>query len=171
MNLPANTGNARDMSSITALGRSRGGNGNPLQYFWEEPGELQSTGCKTLDMTKYTVLTTASVSVPHVALTCTSHTLTDSVEGRQKSKLKYRMKVILTWVTDFFLLSFKYEWCSLYMNTYICKYTHTDTHTHTHTHTGFPGGSDRKESTCTVEDLGSVPGLGRSSGGGHDNPL
>ena len=27
---------------------------------------------------------------------------------------------------------------------------------------GFPGGSDGKESTCNVGDLGSIPGLGRS---------
>ena len=27
---------------------------------------------------------------------------------------------------------------------------------------GFPGGSDGKESTCNVRDLGSIPGLGRS---------
>ena len=36
---------------------------------------------------------------------------------------------------------------------------------------GFPGGSDRKESACNVGDLGSVPGLERSPGGGHGNPL
>ena len=36
---------------------------------------------------------------------------------------------------------------------------------------GFPGGSDSKESTCNVRDMGSIPGLGRSSGGGHGNPL
>ena len=36
---------------------------------------------------------------------------------------------------------------------------------------GFPGGSDGKESACNVGDLGSVPGLGRSPGGGHGNPL
>ena len=36
---------------------------------------------------------------------------------------------------------------------------------------GFPGGSDGKESPCNVEDLGSIPGLGRSPGGGHGNPL
>ena len=36
---------------------------------------------------------------------------------------------------------------------------------------GFPGGSDGKESACKVEDLGSMPGLGRSPGGGHGNPL
>ena len=34
-----------------------------------------------------------------------------------------------------------------------------------------PGGLDSKESTCTVGDLGSIPGLGRSSGGGQGNPL
>ena len=36
---------------------------------------------------------------------------------------------------------------------------------------GFPGGSDGKESSCNVGDLGSIPGLGRSPGGGHGNPL
>ena len=30
---------------------------------------------------------------------------------------------------------------------------------------GFPASSDSKESACNVGDLGSVPGLGRSSGG------
>ena len=29
---------------------------------------------------------------------------------------------------------------------------------------GFPGGSVGKESACNVEDLGSIPGLGRSPG-------
>ena len=36
---------------------------------------------------------------------------------------------------------------------------------------GFPGGSDSKESTCSEGDLGSIPGLGRSPGGEHGNPL
>ena len=35
----------------------------------------------------------------------------------------------------------------------------------------FPGGSDAKESTCNAEDLGSIPGLGRSPGGGNGNLL
>ena len=35
----------------------------------------------------------------------------------------------------------------------------------------FPGGSDSKESTCKAGDLRSSPGLGRSPGGGHGNPL
>ena len=37
--------------------------------------------------------------------------------------------------------------------------------------TGFPGGSDGKESACSVGDLGLIPGLGRSPGGRHGNPL
>ena len=36
---------------------------------------------------------------------------------------------------------------------------------------GFPGGSDGKDSVCNVGDLGSIPGLERSPGGGHGNPL
>ena len=36
---------------------------------------------------------------------------------------------------------------------------------------GYPGGSDGKESACSAGDLGSIPGLGRSPGGGHGNPL
>ena len=35
----------------------------------------------------------------------------------------------------------------------------------------FPCGSAGKESTCSMGDLGSIPGLGRSPEGGHDNPL
>ena len=46
--------------------------------------------------------------------------------------------------------------------------------------TNFPSGSDgkestckkkKKESTCNAGDVGSIPGLGRSSGRGHGNPL
>ena len=36
---------------------------------------------------------------------------------------------------------------------------------------GFPGGSDCKESACKAEDLGSIPGYGRSPGEGNGNPL
>ena len=35
---------------------------------------------------------------------------------------------------------------------------------------GFPGSSAGKESAYNAEDLGSVPGLGISPGGGHGNP-
>ena len=38
-------------------------------------------------------------------------------------------------------------------------------------HYGFPGGSDGKASACNVIDLGSIPGSGRSPGGGNGNPL
>ena len=36
---------------------------------------------------------------------------------------------------------------------------------------GFPGGSVGEEPTCNAGDLGSVPGLGRSSGEGSGCPL
>ena len=36
---------------------------------------------------------------------------------------------------------------------------------------GFPGGSAGKESACNAGDLGLIPGLGRSPGGGKGSPL
>ena len=39
---------------------------------------------------------------------------------------------------------------------------------------GFPGGSVDKESACSAGDtgdMGLIPGLGRSFGGGHGDPL
>ena len=36
---------------------------------------------------------------------------------------------------------------------------------------GFLGGLDSKESACSAEDLGSIPGPGRSSGEGNGKPL
>ena len=36
---------------------------------------------------------------------------------------------------------------------------------------GFSGGSDGKASACNAGDLSSIPGWGRSSGEGNDNPL
>ena len=35
----------------------------------------------------------------------------------------------------------------------------------------FPGGSEGKESTCNVRDLGSIPELGRSPGEGNGYPF
>jgi len=36
---------------------------------------------------------------------------------------------------------------------------------------GFPGGLAGKESSCNAGDLGSIPELGRSPGGGKGYPL
>ena len=36
---------------------------------------------------------------------------------------------------------------------------------------GFPGSSAGKASACNARDPGLIPGLGRSPGGGHGNPL
>ena len=33
----------------------------------------------------------------------------------------------------------------------------------------FPSGSDDEESTCNAGDMGSIPGLGRTPGGGRGN--
>ena len=48
----------------------------------------------------------------------------------------------------------------------------TQVYTYAQTHQkGFPCDSAGKESACNVGDLGSIPGLGRSSGEGKDYPL
>ena len=39
------------------------------------------------------------------------------------------------------------------------------------TEKGFSGGLVSEESACNAGDLGSIPGLGRSLGRGHGNPL
>ena len=65
---------------------------------------------------------------------------------------------------------------------YLCVYTHTHTHLPIYVvcvltyvcvyiYIHFPGGSDDKESTYYVGDLGSIPGLGRFPGGGHGKSL
>ena len=38
-------------------------------------------------------------------------------------------------------------------------------------HWGFPGSSAGKESACNEGDVGSIPEMGRSPGGGNGNPL
>ena len=41
-------------------------------------------------------------------------------------------------------------------------------------HLGFPGGASAKEPAASagdIKDAGSIPGLGRSPGGGHGSPL
>ena len=40
-----------------------------------------------------------------------------------------------------------------------------------HHYLGFPDSSVGKESACNAGDLGSIPELGRSPGGGHGNTL
>ena len=53
------------------------------------------------------------------------------------------------------------------------KHVHTKLFTNVHgiiIHNSFPCGSAGKECTCHAGDLGSMPGLGRSPGGGRGNP-
>ena len=64
------------------------------------------------------------------------------------------------------------------MKTYVCKSLYMNIY-HNFSHCnpkveivqGFLVGSAAKESSCNAEDLGSIPGLGRSPGGGHGNLL
>ena len=44
-------------------------------------------------------------------------------------------------------------------------------HTQIRARMGFPGSSEGKVSACDAADLGSIPGWGRTPGGGHGNPL
>ena len=44
-------------------------------------------------------------------------------------------------------------------------------HSSINTHSSIPGGSDGKESTRNMGDMGSIPGLGRCPGEGKGNPL
>ena len=49
-----------------------------------------------------------------------------------------------------------------------------DVHSDVRAGKGFPGGASDKESACDAGasgDAASIPGLGRSPGGGNDNPL
>ena len=56
---------------------------------------------------------------------------------------------------------------SLYLPTYVSSFqvrNFCEVH-------GFPGGSDGKESACSVVDPGLIPGSGSSPGEGNGNPL
>ena len=77
------------------------------------------------------------------------------------------------WPTIAFLSIYPKE-----IKTYVCKCLYMNIHRNfshwnpkLETVQGFPGGSVGKESTCNAGDLGSIPGLGRSPGGGHGNLL
>ena len=47
----------------------------------------------------------------------------------------------------------------------------TSSYYHCYFFCSVPGGSDGKESACNAGDVGSIPGLGRSPGGGNGNPV
>ena len=55
-------------------------------------------------------------------------------------------------------------WARGYMGTLYCSIL-------IRSYKGFPGGSADKESTCNEGDLGSIPGLEKSSGEGNGYPL
>ena len=66
--------------------------------------------------------------------------------------------------------------CILHPSTFESQVISRTTHTspcycHLPVLGGFPGGSTGQESACSTGDLGSIPGLGRSPGGGNSYPL
>ena len=78
-----------------------------------------------------------------------------------------------SWVSELRSLAFS---SNSQIETHTYRRTHTQSSSHrqdtdTHIYEGLPCGSDGKETVCSVGDLGSVPGLERSPGGGHGNPL
>ena len=72
---------------------------------------------------------------------------------------------MLLFLTLLFYLGISYKLKGTFLR------AHFDNPGQVYTLVGFLGGSDGKESACDEGDLGSVPGLGRSPGGGHGNPL
>ena len=56
-----------------------------------------------------------------------------------------------------------------YIEPYFCCCVYVHLCIHIYVYMGSLGGLDGKESACNVGNLGSVPGLGRSPGGGHGN--
>ena len=75
------------------------------------------------------------------------------------------MEVMLLLLTFFFCLDISYKLKDIFLR------AHFHNSGQVYTLVGFPGGSDGKDSTCNEGDLASIPGLGRSLGGGHGNPL
>ena len=60
------------------------------------------------------------------------------------------------------------DWWMPEIGAFCCQFPYLEV---TFSSMDFTGGSDGKESACSTGDLGSVPGLRRSPGGGHGNPL
>ena len=54
---------------------------------------------------------------------------------------------------------------------YMCVFPGDSVVKNSPTNAGFPGSSVSKESACNSGDLGSIPELGKSPGGGPGNPL
>ena len=68
---------------------------------------------------------------------------------------------------------FTYIYVYVYMYMYICMYICTYIHIYICL-VDFPGGASGKEPVCNagdIRDLGLIPRLGRSPGGGHGSPL
>ena len=69
---------------------------------------------------------------------------------------------IIYYIIYIYLYPLSFKRLFIYRQYYIIQHTN---------YMGSPGGSDGKESTCNVGDLGSIPGLGSSPGEGNNYSL
>ena len=149
-NLPANAGDARDVGSISWLGRCPGGrHGKPLQYsclgnpidrgaWWEAVYGVAQSQTR---LKQHSSSSSSNVMGFPGGASRKEH----DCQCRRCKRCGFD-----PWV-------WKIPWRKAWQATPVFL--------------GFPYGSVGKESVCNVGDLGSVPGLGRSPGGGHGNPL
>ena len=100
-----------------------------------------------------------------------------AVQGTLKSLLQHHSsKASILWRTAFLMVQLSHPYVTTGKTMALTIWTLVGTvmsliFNMLHRFIGFPGGSDGEESTCSAGDLGSIPGLGRSPGGGHGNPL
>ena len=103
--------------------------------------------------------------------------------GLFKSLLQHHSsKASILQHSTFFMVQLSYPWASLVaqlvktppvmrFDPWVRTTTWRRDRLHTAVFLAFPDGSDGKESACNAGDLGSIPGLERSPGEGHGNPL
>ena len=155
-NPPVNAGDTREVGSIPRLGRSAGeGSGNPLQYSClENPMDRRAWWATVHGITKsWTQLSECVHTHTHIhtsiSVDCYATNLTDAA-----MKIHFPVPVFYCFFLCVFAgLTFIFKWNSTCVNL------------------DFPGGSDSKVSAYNVEDMGSIPGSGRSPGEGNGNPL
>ena len=171
-NLSANAGDKKDAGSIPGHGRCPGvGNGNSLQYSCLENSTYRGAWWATVhgvpewDTTEHTNTQTHPTAFPKGWNTQQFHQ-----QGLRWLCSLYEIKrtfngpanlMLPCWFLFLLLLKdvIDYEWCIPPLRT-----------------SKNQGGASQvaqrvKESACNAGDLITIPGLGRSPGGGHRNPL
>ena len=179
------TCNAGDPDLIPGLGRSPGGeNGNPLQHSCLENPHGQRNlvgysawGCKESNRTKW-----LSTAHPRVQFSSRQWDFCDqsSFFTRKLGYLTPDCRIIRKWEELNFQVPMEWYWLKGKRSSHplinhssfpLWSMERINRLSKVLCDQGFPGGSDGKESTCSKADLGLIPELGRSPGGGQGNPL